>query len=688
MRKEYINYPKDIPISISYATIQQYPLHWHNTIEIIYVLKGKIQVTIDSDKYELIEKDLEIINIDEPHSIIGINKDNMILIFHIDPYFFEKYYSDIENMFFYTNTTDDKAQESEEYDTLRTFLSKILCEAVQRQDNYDEEIENILIDLLYHLINNFHYLMYEKEELKENEHQLERYHRIAKYIFNNYDANITLQDIAKKEFLSTHYLSHEIKDATGYSFTDLLNLTRVEESLKLLLDTDKTISEISDTVGFSHTRYLNKHFKLHYKLTPLQYRKKYKIDEATFESQKKLQFHDLKESLEFLTYYLEDYDRFNYKDKLTKINIDMSTNLGPFKKSFKDIINIGDAFELLIEDNKDILEELQEEIGFEYARLLNLFSQDMAIFPNSKFYNWNRARDVLEFLYTLNLKPLIVLDDTEFTFQGFLEAIKSFLDYFQELDTLDFQSFKFQFSSTMNKTEMNEITNFLSNNYNLDVYEEVFSNMDNINFIYDTAYMLSYIINNEVNNKPSQDFLRSFDVLDKQVNLTNEVFFGYPGLINDKGIKKPSYYAYYLLNKLGDTLVTKDEGYIVTKSDKEYQILLYSYNEDIDKLLTLESFSKLRGIKNTTARKLSLNIVNIPSAIKITHYEINEKVGSSYNYWIDMGKPKRLNKEEKEILHKASFPKIFFKSYKKSTVFNIQTNLNGYGALLILIKEI
>ncbi|MCS4481211.1 helix-turn-helix domain-containing protein [Clostridium botulinum] len=46
--------------------------------------------------------------------------------------------------------------------------------------------------------------------------------------------------------------------------------------MKLLLDTDKTISEISEELGFSHTRYFNKHFKKHYKCTPMQYRKSIK----------------------------------------------------------------------------------------------------------------------------------------------------------------------------------------------------------------------------------------------------------------------------------------------------------------------------------------------------------------------------------------------------------------------------
>lgn len=687
MRREYIGYPQDVPVEISYMNIINYPVHWHNSIEILYVMKGKLYVTIDSDKYELVEKDIEIINIDEAHSIYSADDENKVVIFHIDPNYFEKYYSDIQNMFFYTNTSDDNGQEGEEYDELRTFLARIVCEAVQRQDDYDEEIEEILIKLLYHLINNFHYLTSEREDLKEKEEQLERYHRITKYIYNNYNDNITLQDIAKKEFLSTHYLSHEIKDTTGYSFTDLLNLTRVDEALKLLIDSDKTISEISEEVGFSHTRYLNKHFKIHFKCSPTQYRKKFKVNEEEFEKQKKIKNFKLGDCLEHITYYLNDYDRFNYEDKITKLSINMANDLGNFNKKFKKVINVGDAFELLIEDNKDILEVLQDEIGYEYVRLLNVFSRDMGIFANSKFYNWNRASDVFEFLDTLGIGALIVLDSDEFKEEEFIIALKSFLHYFSEIDTIDFNSFRFQFISSMSEKLVKDIKELLVNEYELEVLEEPFSYDESINFIYDTGYMLPFIINNEVNKEKTLELIKAFDVLDKQVNLTNEVFFGYPGLINDKGIKKPSYYAYYLMNKLGDTLVDKGNGYVVTKSENEYQILLYSYYEDINELNILEKLSNFRGSRNVIDKKFSLNIVSIQSPIKVTIYEINEKAGSSYNYWVDMGRPKRISKEEKEILHKAAFPRIYFKKFKKSTLYNMQAKIEGYGAILILIKE-
>lgn len=686
MRREYVTYPEDSPIKISYANIKEYPIHWHNSIEILYVLRGSININIDTDSFELLEKELEIINVDEAHRIYSEN-DNKVLIFHIDPYFFEKYYKDINNIFFYTNSTDDGAQEGEEYDLLRTFLAKLLCECVQKIDDFDKEIESILVDLLYHLINNFHYLTYEKEELKEKTEQLARYHRISKYIFNNYDSNITLQEIAKKEFLSPHYLSHEIKYATGYSFTDLVNLTRVEESVKLLLDSDLSISDISDEVGFSHVRYLNKNFKNYYGCTPLQFRKKNKLTDKELENIKSIEILKLEDALEYLSYELEDYERFNYENKLWKIHIDMDSTLSVFEKDYSNIINLDDAFDLLLEDNKDILEEIQDELHFKYARLENMFNSDMGVFPKADFYNWNKAKSVIEFLDYIDLKPIILIDNPNFTFEKYKQVLNSFFEYFSEIDYIDVSRFKFQFTPAILTDVKDSLHHFLVEDNNLDVIEDIFTCDKSLNKIYDTAYMLPYIIHNTIFNNNSLNFLKAFDVLEKEISLTNEVFIGAPGIVNDMGIRKPSYYAYYLLSKLGNEIVAMENGYIVTRKDDEYCILLYSYTDELNEMQNYEDIFNKRGKRKIYKRKISLNIENIKKSSRIITYEISERVGSSYNYWLSMGSPDRLNKEEKEILHKASFPKIDFKYSKKNTILNIITELRGYEAKLILIKS-
>ncbi|CAM2077064.1 MULTISPECIES: AraC family transcriptional regulator [Clostridia] len=687
MRREYINYPFDLPIKISYLNIKNYPTHWHNSIEIIYVLKGSLHIKIDTDSFTLNEREVEIINSDESHEIQGMD-DNKVLIFNIDPFFFEKYYKDINNIFFYTNSNDDEDQNGPEYEELKTILSQMLCEYVQKLEDYDEEIEELLITLLYHLVNNFHYLTHEKEELKEKTDQLARYHRISKYIYNNYNNNITLQEIAKKEFLSPHYLSHEIKYATGYSFTDLINLTRIEESIKLLLDSDMSISEISDEIGFSHVRYFNKNFKYYYGCTPLQYRKKYATTEKEYDLSKQFEELSLNDALETLSYSLENYNRFNFENKLWNIHVDVDKILNPLEKDFKECINLGESFDLLIEDNKDILEEIQEEIHFEYGRLEKMFHSDMGVFLDSDFYNWNKAKGVLEFLSNIYLKPLILLDNLDYSLEKYINILSSFLDYFTELDIVEVADFKFQFDSRLSEDIKDNLRQYIKDYYELEVCEIDFTSKSDLNSIYDTAYMLPYIIHNTIFKGNSLSFLKAFDVLEKEINITNEVFIGAPGIVNDMGIRKPSYYAYYLLSKLGNDIIALDDGYIVTKSDNYYAILLYSHNDDVNTLVSYEDIYQKGGVKKSFERKYSLNIVNIKNSTRIITYEVNESIGSSYNYWLAMGSPDRLSKEEKEILHKASYPKIEFKYSKKSSVLNIITELKGYGAKLIVLKNI
>ncbi|MFR4052903.1 MAG: AraC family transcriptional regulator, partial [Clostridium perfringens] len=116
--------------------------------------------------------------------------------------------------------------------------------------------------------------------------------------------------------------------------------------------------------------------------------------------------------LEELSYYLDDYPRFNYEDKIHKLTFNMNTEGTEFNKYFKEVLNVGDAFDLLLEDNQDIVEDLQDHIGYNYIRLLHVFSSDMGIFPGSKFFNWTRTFDIFEYISSLDLIPLIVLDDS------------------------------------------------------------------------------------------------------------------------------------------------------------------------------------------------------------------------------------------------------------------------------------
>ncbi|MEW8957397.1 helix-turn-helix domain-containing protein, partial [Clostridium sp.] len=616
MRREYITYGDNLPVRIQLASIKEYPIHWHKSIEILMVIKGSIDVTIESGIYTVSEREVEIINLEEAHRISS-KEDNLVLMFNIDPNFFQKYYDDINNMFFYAETSlEDGPQVDEKYDILKKYLSMILCEVVQKGEDYDEYIEETLIDMLFHLINDFHYLIYEKEALRNNEEQLERYHRIVKYIYNNYNNKISLQDIAKKEFLSTHYLSHEIKNTMGLSFKDFVNLTRVEESIKLLLDTDMTISDISEEMGFSHTRYFNKHFKKHYKLTPMQYRKKYKVDDERLEEIKDVTLYDLKEALEYLSSYVEDYDRYNYEERIIKIDVDAGKTIGDFSHFYKEEIELPEAYHMLEGEVIKSLNTIQEEIDFNHGKIRGIFSRNMGVF-NEGVINLKRVKKVFDLILGVGLRPNIILEEEDFSKERYKEVLNYFIDYFiDEYGNYEIGKWKYTIDKDLEEDIKDMIKEILEEDYGL-LVEDAFINRDDINATYDTAYMVPYIIHQVINSKGYEN-IKVIDELEKVKKASNEIFFGDIGIMNWEGLKKPSYYSYYFLNKLGDTLIAKDDGYIVTSKGEDIQVLLYSYSDDMDRLIEVSNINKLRGVRNATEKNISLNIKNLWRNYRVT----------------------------------------------------------------------
>ena len=680
MRREYINYITDLPVKISFMNMQNYPIHWHDSIEIVFSLRGKISVIIETGKYEIEAGEIEIVNCDEAHSIKALDVDNKIIMIHMDPNFFEKFFNDIRNMFFYTNSSYYKSQKEEKYHVLRRLLSILVYEAVRKHQDYEDHIKETLVELLYHLINNFHQLIYEKDDLKENEEQFERYDRIVRYIYNNYKNKISLQDIAKKEFLSSNYLSHEIKNMVGYSFNDFLNLTRVEESIKLLLDTDKTVSEISEELGFSHIRYFNKHFKKHYKCTPFQYRKRYKVSEKAYEKLKIYNELSVDEALEYICTYIEDYDRYNYDDRIIKIDIDTALPGDIWEHEFNHVIAGGQASNLLNEDKRKHLSQIQDDIAFKYIMLDSLFSVDMGLVAyGSIIYNWYYVKKLIGFLLSVELRPIIIIDE-----KISLDLLESFISYFRgEYGDYELGKWKFCIKKQSETGKIKQSKDIINDYFDIIEYEFKETARD---YIYDTCYMIPYIIHNSINNRPL--CFKAFDSIEESICMDNELFVGSNALINQMGINKPSYYTYYLLCKLGDNLIEKDEGYIITKQEDDVQILLYSYGEDFDSLVSFNSMLKSRGIKKTAERKFSLNIINLSDNYEIIKYEINEGSGSAYDYWISLGKPSRMSSEGIRLLKSASHPLISFNYAKKSNIFNIVTGVPGYGAVLIILKKV
>ncbi|MBU3803805.1 MAG: AraC family transcriptional regulator [Candidatus Cellulosilyticum pullistercoris] len=101
------------------------------------------------------------------------------------------------------------------------------------------------------------------------------YHIIKaeEYIHTHFREPITLEALAKYLNLNKSYLCTIFKKATKDSFCNYTNKVRIEESKKLLLNTNEPMIDIALAVGFSSASYFNTIFKKVEGKTPLEYRK-------------------------------------------------------------------------------------------------------------------------------------------------------------------------------------------------------------------------------------------------------------------------------------------------------------------------------------------------------------------------------------------------------------------------------
>lgn len=278
MLKEKNNYKEDLPVNVIVAHLDEYPIHFHDDIEIVYVLEGSVGLKNGYYNYVLKQGDIFILNDREIHSFVKTSEENMVMMLQLNLEYFTKYYDNLKNSFFVTDMHDP---DDESLEILRNMLATIMMEILQKGYGYEHKVIETVHNVISALMADFQYFLMEDgrfingEKNKGNKILAGRMNRITDYMYENYTRKLTLNEIADKEHLSIYYLSHVIKEATGLNFQDLLSFIRVEESEKLLLGTNKKIGAISDEMGFSAVRYYIKHFKTWFGMHPLEYRKKF-----------------------------------------------------------------------------------------------------------------------------------------------------------------------------------------------------------------------------------------------------------------------------------------------------------------------------------------------------------------------------------------------------------------------------
>jgi len=250
--------------------------HWHEDIEIIYLVEGSVNVGIGNDLYHLNVRDILIIGPGEVHFFLKeIGSSNRAVI---------QFRMSIYDTFL-SGTKDSRTIRpmftNSKYLTPGTELHSLMEKQIQQLIKENAEVKEgyklILKARLYDLAGILIRYMPKGEYSAEAEnHQMEKLQKLDKvfqYVDKYYKSKIDLQEISKVAGFSKYYFTRFFKENTGVTFVDYLNNFRITKAEWHLMEEMDSITEVAYKSGFNSVKTFNRVFQQLKGCAPMEYRK-------------------------------------------------------------------------------------------------------------------------------------------------------------------------------------------------------------------------------------------------------------------------------------------------------------------------------------------------------------------------------------------------------------------------------
>ena len=128
----------------------------------------------------------------------------------------------------------------------------------------------------------------------------------------------------------------------------------------------------------------------------------------------------------------------------------------------------------------------------------------------------------------------------------------------------------------------------------------------------------------------------------------DSIFHGGFGLINYQGIVKPSFHAYRMLSRLGDTLLYRDEHAFFTKKEGKLAALLYHY--PLSSTVSMSPYPDRsraqKELETGEAVTVSCTLTGLTPGAEILIETLDREHGWALPLWLDMGAPEPPTREE------------------------------------------
>lgn len=251
------------------------PPHFHDDMELICLLSGKLHVTMCQRKYTLLPGDAILFHTNAIHSTLSETADTTAYVLQLPRKFLKQCLPDPDSYYFELPCPSEACHTkcaSQDLNRIRELLMS--CDQLYREmpEFYEIKILSLLYDLVYTLYRAFSMPQIKKKHTREYKYY-ERLTAITSYINEHYTETLPLTTLAELISVTPAYLSRFFKNALQMTLTDYITSVRLEHAYTDLLTTDYPVSIISEKNGFSNYAMFVQKFKQAYHNTPLKVRK-------------------------------------------------------------------------------------------------------------------------------------------------------------------------------------------------------------------------------------------------------------------------------------------------------------------------------------------------------------------------------------------------------------------------------
>ena len=222
-----------------------FPAHWHEYVEILYLIRGQFSAIVQATEYQLNEGDL----------LLQISASQM-----------RQYLPDFDTMRF-----DTIIPCSEQPAPLRALLSEMNEIRQNPSDSYQLLFTSRLYEFLYHLCRSYSHQI-PSASLTGSQRDLQRVTHVMNWVKVHYPEPLSLETAADSLALSKEYFCRLFKKYTGQTFLEYLNDVRTMHLYEDLQNSDETITVLMEKNGLSNYKIFMRTFKKLYGSTPQKMR--------------------------------------------------------------------------------------------------------------------------------------------------------------------------------------------------------------------------------------------------------------------------------------------------------------------------------------------------------------------------------------------------------------------------------